>query len=74
MKKEIIIRTRKGLNVELNNLIQPGGYKEIWIFEMLIDGDVVEQDEMCDLHQTLLETVESSANKALNYIETGEYK
>lgn len=45
MKKEITIRTRKGLNVELDNTLQPGSYKEIWIFEVIIDGEV---EEMCE--------------------------
>jgi hypothetical protein len=59
MKKEITIRTRKGLNVELNNLIQPGGYKEIWIFELLIDGEVQELDEVCEHKLSFLEKVSS---------------
>jgi hypothetical protein len=57
--KEITIRTRKGLNVELDSSIQPGAYKEVDLFEFIINGEVQELDEVCDHKISFIEEISS---------------
>lgn len=66
--KEITIRTRKGLNVELDNTLQPGSYKEIEVFEVIIDGELVEMCEYDDNCWVLMKEVKTRLDRELQFL------
>ena len=72
--KTLTLQIRKGLNSELDKTIQPGGYKEIEIFEAIIDGEVVESSQVCDHHISIMQVHKETLYKALNYIKNGRYE
>lgn len=63
MKKEIKISIRKGLNTELDPNIQPGGYEEIDMFEIIIDGEVEVLSELNTISVTILHELTDVVNR-----------
>ena len=66
--KKITLQIRKGLNSELDKTIQPGGYKEIEIFEAIIDGEVVEMCEYDDSCWILMKEVKNRLDRELKFL------
>lgn len=66
--KTLTLQIRKGLNSELDKTIQPGGYKEIEIFEAIIDGEVVEMCEYEDSCWILMKEVKNRLDRELKFL------
>lgn len=66
--KTLTLQIRKGLNKEIDSSIQPGGYKEIDLFEAIIDSEVVEMCEYDDNCWILMKEVKNRLDRELKFL------